>query len=109
MKEHAETGSPIDLVQLKSRIGRKEPRNNQKAVYESVHAGLKPPWVLLEAFMREVDLLMTYKKHGKEFFKEVSSICSQFEKAFADNELDRLVELYEELETLKIKAAFRPA
>ena len=108
MKEHAETGGPIDLAQLKRRIVRKKPINNHKAVYESVHAGLKPPWVLLEAFMGEVDLLLTYKRHGKEFFKELSSICSQFEKAFADNDLDRLVELYEELEALKLKAAFRP-
>lgn len=96
-----------DQAQMKEGFVQKKSMSNYKAVYESMQAGLKPPWALLETFMSEVDLLVTYKKYGKELNKEISIICSKFESAFADNNIDRLVELYEDLEALKIKASFR--
>lgn len=100
--------NPINQAQVKDEIPRKGMISNYKAVQETMQAGLKPPWALFETFMKEVDLIATYKRHGKEFYEKVSIICSTFEKAFADNDLDRLVELYEELEELKITAAFLP-
>ena len=107
MEEYTDVSVSGDQAQVKESFVRKKSISNYKAVYESMQAGLKPPWALLETFMSEVDLMVTYKKHGKEFNREISSICSKFERAFADNNLDLLVELYEALETLKIKAAFR--
>ena len=107
--EQSNNSGTGNQVQIKDVISPKRMISNYKAVHETMQAGLKPPWALFESFMREVDLIATYKRHGKEFYKKVSCICSAFEKAFADNDLDRLVELYEELEELKITAAFLPA
>ena len=82
---------------------------NYKAAQESMQAGLKPPWALFDNFMREADLMVTYKRYGKKFFEEVSFICSKFEVAYADNDIDQMVELYGDLETLKIKAVLPQA
>lgn len=109
MKENTENTGPVKQTQTKDRNTPKRVASNYKVIQESMQAGLKPPWVLFDTFMREVDLIVTYKRYGKEFYEKVSFICSNFEKAFADNDLDRLVELYEELEDLKIKAAFLPS
>jgi XXXCH domain-containing protein len=109
MDKNIETINSDKQSPLKKSNPRKKMISSYMAIQESMQAGLKPPSVLFDTFMREVDLLVTYKKFGKTFNKEVSVICSKFERAFADNELDRLVELYEELEELKIKAAFFPA
>ena len=109
MKEEIHISDPANQSQRKGSISRKKMVSSYMAVQESAQAGLKPPWVVFDTFMSEVDLLVTYKKNGREFYNQISLICSKFERAFADNELDRLVELYEELEELKIKAAFFPA
>ena len=109
MDKNANTINADKQSPFKNSISRKKMTSSYMAVQESMQACLKPPWVLFDTFMSEVDLLVTYKKFGNAFNKEVSVICSKFERAFADNELDRLVELYEELEELKIKAAFLPA
>jgi len=109
MDEHYGTGDLVNEIKKRETTVREKSISNHKAAYESIQAGLKPPWVLLETFMSEVDLLVTYKTCGKEFFEQISSICSKFESAYVDNDLDRLVELYEELEAIKIKAAFLPS
>jgi XXXCH domain-containing protein len=105
--EQKNNSNVINQIQTNGEIPR-DRVSNYRAFQETRQAGLKPPWALFETFMKEVDLITTYKRHGKEFYEKVSYICSTFEKAFIDNDFDRLVELYEELEELKITAAFLP-
>lgn len=109
MKQDVGNNGSIEQPHIKERSGRGKMPGSHKAAYESMQAGLKPPGVIFEIFMGEVDLLATHKKHGRQFDQEVELICTRFEKAFADNDIDRMVELYDELEAIKIKAAFLPA
>ena len=104
MKQNANNFDQVNIGQREDRKIPKKIISNYKAAHETMQAGLKPPWVLFDTFMREADLIVTYKRYGKEFYKEISSICSKFEMAFADNDIDRMVELYGDLEAMKLKA-----
>lgn len=102
MKQNYGSDSQVQVI---DRIARKKMISTYKATHESMQAGLKPPWVLFDTFMREADLMSTYKRYGREFFEEIRIVCSRFEKAFADNDIDLMVELYGDLEAIKVKAA----
>ena len=77
--------------------------NEYEVFYEAMSAGLKPPLVLYETFMREADLMGTYKRHAESYYEEISLLCSKFEEAFAGNEIEQMVDLYDELESLKLQ------
>ena len=81
----------------------KKMMNRYQASYETIQAGLKQPKALFDTFMLEADLMKTYKGYGEHHREEISHLCSSFKKAFAENDIDRMVDLYDDLEAMKIK------
>lgn len=81
----------------------KKMMSRYQASYETLQAGLKQPKALFDTFMLEADLMKTYKGYGEHHQEEISHLCSSFKKAFAENDIDRMVDLYDDLEAMKIK------
>jgi XXXCH domain-containing protein len=85
-----------------NKFPRKTKMNEYEVFCEAMNAGLKPPLALHDTFMREADLMLKYKRHGAEYYEEISFLCSKFEEAFAGNNIEQMVDLYDELESLKL-------
>jgi XXXCH domain-containing protein len=97
------TGLDKIRKQKQNRLAGKRKTSDYEVFYEAMNAGLKPPLALHETFMREADLMLKYKMHGEEYYEEISFLCSKFEEAFAGNEIEQMVDLYDELGSLKLQ------
>jgi XXXCH domain-containing protein len=89
--------------QLHNRPSDKRMISNYQVLNETKNAGLKPPEALFETFMKEADLLGTYKRYCKEYYEDINILCSKFEGAFANNDIEKMVDLYDDLESLKLQ------
>ena len=96
-----EAGAAKIRNQTQNSSPKKRKTNDNEVLYKTMNAGLKPPWALFDTFMREADLMGTYKKYEKEYYEDISFICSRFKDAFADNDIELMVDLYDDLESLK--------
>lgn len=100
MEEKARNTDKSD--QPKGIFSRKSKMNNYWAIHETMQAGLKPPWALFNAFMREADLITSYKRNNKEGISSaIRLLCRKFEEAYKNNDIMRMITLYEDLEALK--------
>jgi len=97
------TGGGKIIKQKENRPPRKRKSNEYKIFYNTLNAGLKPPSVLFETFMKEAELMETYTRYGEAYYEDISFICNKFEKAFADNDIDQMINLYDDLESLKLQ------
>ena len=93
--------------QRQDKFYEKKVMSSYMAIYETMQAGLKSPQALFDTFMREADLLETYKSHLAKYHEELNLICSKFKEAFADNDIERMVELYDDLEAIRMKNQFQ--
>ncbi len=109
MKLMGETSGPADKLNTVDKIQRQRQhktsherlKSSHQAVYETMQAGLKPPQALFDTFMREADLIMSYKWYGEQHSKEFNLICSRFKEAFADNDIEQMMDMYNDLEIMK--------
>ena len=112
MTHEVKNGGPVDQGQDADASGKlwqdkiltpKKMTNDYMAIQETMQAGLKPPWALYDTFMQEADLMAAYKRHGKDYYKEISFISSKFKEAFAENDIERMVDLYDDLESMRLQ------
>lgn len=111
MEQKIKNNNPINqlmdggkiIMQKENRYTGKRKISDYEMFYKALNAGLKPPSALFEIFKREAELMETYKSFGKAYYEEISFICNKFEQAFADNDIDRMVNLYDDLESLKLQ------
>jgi XXXCH domain-containing protein len=89
--------------QIKNRPAIKRKSSDYEVLNATMNAGLKPPQVLFETFMKEADLMGTYERYGEEYYEAISILRDRFAEAFADNDVEQMVDLYEELESLKLQ------
>ena len=97
------TGAGFIKKQKENRPPKKRKISDYEGFYKTMHAGLKSPAALFETFMREAELMETYKGYGQEQHKEINFICRRFEVAFNENDIDLMVDLYENLESIKLQ------
>ncbi len=96
----------IETEKISRQLLKKDPSKRKKiSDYElrnkMMNAGLKPPRALFDTFTKEADLMGTYKRYCTEYYEAISSLRRKFAEAFTGNDIEQMVELYEELESLK--------
>lgn len=97
------TDAGVIRKQKDNRPPQKRKISAYEGFYNTMHAGLKSPAALLDTFMREAELMETYKGYGQEQHEEINFICRRFEVAFNENDIDLMVDLYENLESIKLQ------
>lgn len=105
-----DTAANIDenvLVSAKPKYSqlKKRMKKSFKIIFKALHAGELPPADIVNEFIADSHLMVTFtdKGYGDEFYEEYISICDVFQKAFESGNVEETHAACDELNHIKTR------
>ncbi|WP_415719694.1 GAK system XXXCH domain-containing protein [Maridesulfovibrio sp.] len=71
-----------------------------KVIFKSVHAGTIPPAGVVEEFMADSQLMVSYEGYGDEYYDEYMEACEKFQQACTDSDVEAAHKACDEINSI---------
>lgn len=80
---------------------KKRMKSSFKMIFKMVHDGNLPPAEAVEQFIADSRLMITYPGYGDEYYEEYGNAVDEFEKIFAEGNVEQIHEACDKLNSIK--------
>ena len=71
-----------------------------KIIFKSVHAGTLPPTEVVDEFMADSRLMVSYEGYGDEYYDEYMAACDKFQQACNDSNVEAAHKACDEINSI---------
>jgi len=79
---------------------KKQMKASFKIIFKSVHAGILPPPEVVEEFMTDSRLMISFEGYGDEYYNEYIAACEKFQQACADSDVEAAHKACDEINSI---------
>ncbi|NDV28616.1 GAK system XXXCH domain-containing protein [Desulfovibrio sp. JC010] len=79
---------------------KKRMKTSFKVIFKSVHAGTIPPAQVVEEFMADSQLMISYEGYGDEYYDEYMAACDSFQQACNDSDVEAAHKACDEINSI---------
>lgn len=97
--------SPVEIEEdtgkPKYKVLKKSMQSSFKNIFKAIHAGNLPAAEVVEKFIADSHMMVSYEGHGDDYYKEYIAACDAFEEAVSTENIEAAHKACDELNSIK--------